>query len=287
MAGKIVVDGKDVTELHPSRRGLVTITSHPTFDMEKSVLDNVMVYRSEDRTLLNEAMSIMGLGAYQHRKCQDLDAGLQQRVSMARALTRKPQVLILNDPVDRLGFEEGLYCLQVLKQSLGTLGTTILHFTSSRQAALELSDEILIVREAYIVETGTPEKLYYEPETVHGASAVGEVNFVSGVGLMENHIQCNYGMPIRMPESVIVRENAPCMLMFRPEAVQVSDRSERGCLNILVHCVENTFRGSGYYTTFQSEFEKFTVYLYRPLPRDKECVLNVPYSEIHMLQREN
>ncbi|ADU65291.1 ATP-binding cassette domain-containing protein [Desulfurispirillum indicum] len=284
-SGRIVFGGRDITGFHPSKRGMITITSEPIFDMEQTVMENIMLFRSAERRIALEAADLMGLGNYVHRSCRKLDLGVLQRVSMARALTRKPQVLLLENPVDRLGFAEGLYCLQVLKEALTPLGSLILHFTGCSRAAMEGSDELIVVDDADFVEAGAPEALYYHPRTRLGAERTGEVNYISAVGVEQNHLQLPYGYPISYPPTRCrVQEKRPYTIMFRPEAPTLSTHNAPGCLAIPVQVKQCSFRRTAFRVELMGQLgEEFVVNSFEPLDIHQELMLNIPTARMHLM----
>ncbi|MBB5021849.1 ATP-binding cassette domain-containing protein [Desulfurispira natronophila] len=285
-SGKVVAAGKDITNHHPSRRGMVTITAEPVFNLEQTVLENIMLYRSEDRKVALEAADVMGLGSYVHRRCRNLDLGILQRINMARALSRRPRILLLHDPVDRLGFAEGLHCIEVLKSALISLGTVILHFTACPRAALGFSDEVLVVEDGIVVEASTPENLYFRPHTRFSAEITGDVNYIKAVGTDQNHLQISHGYPLSMTGTAYrVTPGIPYLVMFRPEAATlVASASFSTPLTVPAQVRQCEFTGRGFRVTLRSELEEeLFVFSFDPVLVDQWFMVHVPPTRLHLI----
>lgn len=286
--GRIVVDGRDVTDAHMARRGLVSLQAEPQFNPDQSVLDNIMVFRSQDRKIALAAADRLGLGAVLRRRPRALDIGECQRIALARAMARTPSNLVLEDPLDRLGLAEGLACLQEVREALclSEQGTSILHFTADVRAALECSDEILIVEEGAILEAGTPEQLYYQPQYEFTARLLGEANFVGALGMDGNHLHTNYGLPILIPSALAsIDVGGHYNIFFRPEAIRLETQPRRGALQIPVQTGTFGFGARGYRIELRAEYDQFVALDHRPPGDPQQALLSVDIADLHIMER--
>lgn len=129
---------------------------------------------------VDEALEKVRLSGYGERKIWELSGGQQQRIALARALINRPTCLLLDEPLsalDRKLRREMQIELQTLQRDVGI---TFILVTHDQEEALSMSDEICIMREGQIIQSGSPRELYDEPRNRYVADFVGKTNFFSG-----------------------------------------------------------------------------------------------------------
>jgi ABC-type Fe3+/spermidine/putrescine transport system ATPase subunit len=114
------------------------------------------------------------------RPVTQLSGGQQQRVAVARALAVQPEVLLFDEPLSNLDVALRERTRDELRQLQQELGTTAIYVTHDQEEALAVSDRIAVMRNGAIVEVGTPEALYEEPETAYVAGFLGGSNLIQG-----------------------------------------------------------------------------------------------------------
>ena len=134
----------------------------------------------EVRKRVDEALEKVRLSGYGERRIWELSGGQQQRVALARALINRPTCLLLDEPLaalDRKLRREMQIELQTLQRDVGI---TFILVTHDQEEALSMSDEICIMREGQIIQSGSPQELYDQPQSRYVADFVGKTNFFSG-----------------------------------------------------------------------------------------------------------
>jgi spermidine/putrescine transport system ATP-binding protein len=129
---------------------------------------------------VDEALGLIRLKGYDRRNVWQLSGGQQQRVALARALVNRPKVLLLDEPLaalDRKLRRDMQIELQNLQKSLGI---TFVLVTHDQEEALSMSDQVCIMRDGRIVQSGSPRSLYDEPVNRYVADFVGKSNFFAG-----------------------------------------------------------------------------------------------------------
>jgi 2-aminoethylphosphonate transport system ATP-binding protein len=180
-AGRILLDGRDVTDLPPAKRGIgVVVQSYALFPHMK-VADNVAfglrarrLPRAEIRSRVAEVLDQVGMGAYAARLPRELSGGQQQRVAIARALAIRPPLLLLDEPLSALDArlrENMLAELQQLRLALPD--TAMLYVTHDQTEALALTDRIGVMRDARLVDIGHARELWDSPPTAFTANFLG------------------------------------------------------------------------------------------------------------------
>ncbi|QWF77461.1 ABC transporter ATP-binding protein [Amycolatopsis sp. CA-230715] len=185
-SGRVLLDGEDVTDLPPHRRGLgVVVQSYALFPHLR-VADNVAfglksrkAPKAEVASRVAEVLDMVGMGAYAKRYPRELSGGQQQRVAIARALAIRPDVLLLDEPLSALdaALREDMVA-ELLRLRAELPGTTLVYVTHDQGEALALADRIAVMRDSRLVEVGPCERLYHRPSEEFTASFLGASNLI-------------------------------------------------------------------------------------------------------------
>jgi 2-aminoethylphosphonate transport system ATP-binding protein len=185
-SGIVRLDGRNVTDLPPAKRGIgVVLQSYALFPHMR-VAENVAfglkshrVPRSQIGPRVAEALDMVGMSAYGKRLPRELSGGQQQRVAIARALAIRPKVLLLDEPLAALDAQlrqSMLAELQQLKEALPE--TAMLYVTHDQTEALALADRIVVMNDARLMDVDTAENLWKRPPTSFTAAFLGGANLI-------------------------------------------------------------------------------------------------------------
>ncbi|MGY5808906.1 ABC transporter ATP-binding protein [Rhizobium sp. LEGMi198b] len=186
-SGIVSIAGQDVTAAPPFRRPVNTVFQDYALFPHMTVAQNIAyglsvkgaaVASGERKKRVEEALAMVGLETMGNRVPAALSGGQRQRVAMARAIVRRPRVLLLDEPLSALDVKlrEGM---QVeLKRLHRELGITFLMVTHDQAEALALSDRIVVMNQGKIVQIGAPTELYDNPSTPYVADFIGASNLV-------------------------------------------------------------------------------------------------------------
>jgi spermidine/putrescine transport system ATP-binding protein len=122
----------------------------------------------------------VGLAGAQHKRVDQLSGGQRQRVAIARSLVLEPTLLLLDEPLGALDLKLREHMKIELKQLQAAFGTTFVYITHDQSEALVLSDQVAVMNAGRFEQIGTPQQLYYEPQTPFVAGFVGSNNRVAG-----------------------------------------------------------------------------------------------------------
>jgi len=184
-SGEILLDGVDVGNWPPHRRNVNTVFQSYALFPFLTVAENVAfgmkyksVPKSERDDRVAEALGLVQLTGYEHRRPNQLSGGQQQRVALARALVLRPSVLLLDEPLGALDAK----LRRALQVELGALqkqvGITFLYVTHDQEEALTMSDRLAVMNNGKIVQLGTPEEVYNEPVDAYVADFLGVSNLM-------------------------------------------------------------------------------------------------------------
>ncbi len=129
---------------------------------------------------VRQALELVGLGGLGDRYPHELSGGQQQRVALARALAPEPAVVLLDEPWSNIDPVLRSSMRDELAAILRATGVTVLLVTHEQEEAFSLSDRVVLMRDGGVVQSGTPEEVYYAPATRWAAEFVGAANVLPG-----------------------------------------------------------------------------------------------------------
>ncbi len=184
-AGRIRLQGRDLTEAPPHCRPVNTVFQNYALFPHLSVWDNVAfgprsqrLATSQIRHRVGEILEVVRLSELARRRPHELSGGQQQRVALARALVNAPAALLLDEPLAALDPDLRRTMRAELQRIQRELGITFLLVTHDREEALSLSDRLAVVHQGRLEQVGTPRQLYDQPCSVVVATFLGPVNLL-------------------------------------------------------------------------------------------------------------
>ena len=200
-AGRVFLDGKDITRLEPEKRDVNTVFQNyalfPHMNVEKNISYGLRikgVKKSEWQKKVSEMLSLVQLEGYEKRMPSQLSGGQRQRVAIARAVVLNPRLLLLDEPLGALDLKLRRQMQQELKDIQRRLGIAFIYITHDQEEALNMSDRIAIMRDGHFEQIGAPEEIYERPKTRFAADFIGQTNLLEatvaekdGRGLILNY----------------------------------------------------------------------------------------------------
>ena len=186
-SGRILLHGRDVTGVPPFDRDVNTVFQDYALFPHMNVADNVgyglmvrRVERAERERRVTDALRMVRLTSFGHRKPSQLSGGQRQRVALARALVNRPRVLLLDEPLGALDLKLREEMQIELKAIQKQVGITFIYVTHDQEEALTMSDRLAVFNEGRIEQVGTPADVYERPTTPFVAGFVGTSNLLRG-----------------------------------------------------------------------------------------------------------
>jgi len=233
-SGRVYLDGRDVTDLPPARRGIgVVVQSYALFPHLR--VDDNVAFGLHARRLpkdviterVAEVLGQVGMSEYGRRLPRELSGGQQQRVAIARALAIRPKVLLLDEPLAALDIHlrQGMLAeLQRLRANLPD--TAILFVTHDQAEALALADQIGVMRAGRLVDLADTDELWHRPPSRFTASFLGGANLIP---VTVAATPDRSSAVVRVAESEFVANRArdwspgaPAVLAVRPHALRLT-----------------------------------------------------------------
>ena len=186
-AGRILVDGKDVTNVPPNKRDMGMVfqaySLFPNMDVRNNVAFGLRMRRQDKETRLkraDELLELVGLVEHADRYPHQLSGGQQQRVAIARALAIEPKVLLLDEPLSALDARVRAQLRVEIRNLQQRLAITTLFVTHDQSEALSMADRVGVMQAGRLEQLDTPENVYRHPATAFAAEFVGAMNRLPG-----------------------------------------------------------------------------------------------------------
>jgi ABC-type Fe3+/spermidine/putrescine transport system ATPase subunit len=181
--GRVLLDGVDLAGSPPHRRPVNMMFQSYALFPHLTVAGNVAyglrqagMARGEAAERVAGMLALVQLGHLADRKPDQLSGGERQRTALARALARRPQVLLLDEPLGALDRRLREETRSELKRVQASLGTTFLMVTHDQDEAMALADRMAVMRAGKVVQVGPPAEVYRRPADRDVAGFLGEVN---------------------------------------------------------------------------------------------------------------
>jgi len=187
-AGRISIEGQDITGLRPSQRniGLVfqSYALFPNLTVAQNVAFGLKVARLPTSVIdqrVTEMLRLIGLPNLGNRYPFELSGGQQQRVALARALAVRPRVLLLDEPLSALDAKIRVSLRREIRDIQRELGITTIFVTHDQEEALSISDRVVVMNQGRAEQVGAPHEIYNRPTTRFVANFVGTLNTFDAV----------------------------------------------------------------------------------------------------------
>ena len=187
-AGRIVVDGRDITALPPEARQTAMMFQSYALWPHMNVAANIGyglrmrgTAKAEIAKRVEGILKLLQLDGYGARTVTALSGGQRQRVAMGRALAVDPLLLLLDEPMSNLDYKVRLDLRHELRALQRRVGITAIYVTHDREEALTLADRIAVIDAGRVVQYGTPEEIFHRPTSPFVAGFMGADNAIDVV----------------------------------------------------------------------------------------------------------
>ncbi len=244
-SGRVLVDGEELTDLPPHRRGFGLMFQEYALFPHKNVAGNVAfglrmagLDRQRIETRIQEVLALVGLEGFEHRDVSQLSGGERQRVALARSLAPHPRLLMLDEPLGALDRALRERLMDELPQILHRAGVTVITVTHDQEEAFAISDRVALMRAGEVVQIGTPQQLYRHPGSTWVARFLGLTNLLPAKVVTPQRLETTLGI-LRL-EGDRPAVGARVQLLIRPEAARID---EEGPNQVALEVVGCSFRG--------------------------------------------
>ncbi len=182
-SGAIILQDKDITYLEPSKRGFGIVFQSYALFPNMTAYNNIAFPLKERKiskekidSKVKEVLEIVGLTNEAHKYPKALSGGQQQRVAIARALALELKFLLLDEPMSALDAKVRHKLRMDIKKLQKELNITTIMVTHDQEEAITMADKIAILNGGDIMQIGTPEEIYQNPQNLFTAQFIGDTN---------------------------------------------------------------------------------------------------------------
>ena len=208
--GTIKIDENVVNDVEPKDRDIAMVFQNYALYPHMSVYDNMafgLKLRKMDKSVIDKrvknAAKILDIEHLLENKPKQLSGGQRQRVAVGRAIVRDPKVFLFDEPLSNLDAKLRVQMRAELKKLHLRLNATIAYVTHDQVEAMTMADKIVILKDGWVQQIGTPHEVYHQPRNVFVAGFIGTpaMNFMTVKVIRENGIWLKHeGINLKVPE---------------------------------------------------------------------------------------
>ena len=247
--GRILIGDKDVTDVPPKNRDIAMVFQNYALYPHMSVRENMGfalkiagVSKEEINKRVEEAAKILDLEPYLDRKPKALSGGQRQRVAMGRAIVRKPQVFLMDEPLSNLDAKLRVQTRTQIASLQRELGVTTVYVTHDQTEALTMGDRIAVLAGGLLQQCGTPQEMYERPANEFVAGFIGSPAMNLGTFTVEGEWAKLGPARVRVSEAARAamtdEDGGKIKIGFRPEGLDVVADGSEGSIPVEVDFVE-------------------------------------------------
>ena len=226
--GRIWLDGEEVTKLEPERRGISIVYQDQMLFPHLSVRDNITfglrirkMYTGEAEQILDWLVELLDIHHLLDRKPATLSGGEKQKVALARALSVKPKLLLLDEPLSAIDPDNREILQRELRKIHERYRVTTVHVTHDFEEAIAMADRVAVIGDGRIQQVGTPEQIFRQPGSEFVARFTMVRNMFLGEAVEgEDENALFYVDGVRL--SVVTGYRGQCHASLRPEDIIIS-----------------------------------------------------------------
>ena len=239
--GELVIDGKVMNDVAPKDRDIAMVFQNYALYPHMTVYENMAFSlklrhtpKEEIDKKVREAARILDITQYLERKPKALSGGQRQRVAIGRAIVRAPKVMLMDEPLSNLDAKLRNEMRAEIIKLRKRIDTTFMYVTHDQTEAMTLGDRIVIMRDGYIQQIGTPQEVFNHPANLFVAGFIGMpvMNFFDAELTREgsNFFVELSGVKVQLDEKKTARllannvQSQPITLGVRPEHTNISDK---------------------------------------------------------------
>ena len=258
-SGEFLINGERANEKSPRDREIAMVFQSYALYPQMTVYDNIafgLTLQGVDEDVIEERVQktakILGLTDYLDRLPRALSGGQRQRVAIGRALIRKVGIFLMDEPLSNLDAKQRVTMRSEIAQIHRETGATTIYVTHDQTEAMTLADRIVVMKDGYIQQVGTPYELYFKPANVFVAGFIGEppMNFVRS--RVENGRIAFGDQQVDLTgirDDAASLEGKDIVLGFRPESIALQEQEKAVRIDCSVELTEMLGDNTNVYIT--------------------------------------
>jgi putative spermidine/putrescine transport system ATP-binding protein len=248
-SGRLYIEGSDVTNLPPEKRGLGMVFQNYALMPHMSVYKNVAfpleirgVSRKEIHRRVMQALELVHLSHMADKKPKELSGGQQQRISLARCMVYDPSLILMDEPLGALDKNLREQMQLEIKRLHSESGITMVYVTHDQEEAFNMADRIMLMNGGAVEQIAPPVEMYQKPISRFAAAFLGQSSLLAGEVVSPNVMRLSCGYTVAIMDSDARGEG---YLLLRPESLKISPASQGECHNVLQGVLRDTLINGG------------------------------------------
>ncbi len=297
--GDFLIDGVRANEMSPREREIAMVFQSYALYPHMSVYDNLafgLSLQGVDEDVIDEKVHhiarILGLTDYLDRKPRALSGGQRQRVAVGRAIIRKVGIFLMDEPLSNLDAKQRVTMRSEITDIHRKVGSTTIYVTHDQTEAMTMADRIVVMKEGYIQQIGTPYELYFNPVNMFVAGFIGEppMNFIRSdvhdgkITVLGKDIDLSN---IISDENVSAYEGKPVALGFRPEGIVLGEQENSYVFEATVDLAELLGDNTNVYVSDGDTNLILKVDPHDTPKMDTKIAFSVPYANTYLFDGES
>jgi multiple sugar transport system ATP-binding protein len=301
-SGTILLDGRDITNIHPSKRNVAMVFQNYALFPHLNVYDNIAfglslqgLSKQDIRTRVERTANLLRLEALLDRKPKQLSGGQRQRVAIGRCIVKQPKLFLFDEPLSNLDAMLRVRMrVELLNLHYDTKNTAV-YVTHDQVDAMTMADKIVVLQDGRIEQIGSPMNLYERPVNKFVAGFIGspQMNFIDGQAgaARSNGISVTAGGLGKLDLPVVVapvQPDRPVTVGIRPEHVELKSTPPETVVPGVVNIVENLGGETYLHVEVASDFPLIMVKLHgsRGPIRGERVTLHFPADRVYLFDAD-
>ena len=295
--GDFLINGKRANEMGPREREIAMVFQSYALYPQMTVYDNIafgLTLQGVDEDVIDQKVRntarILGLTDYLDRLPRALSGGQRQRVAIGRAIIRKVGIFLMDEPLSNLDAKQRVTMRGEIAQIHRETGATTIYVTHDQTEAMTLADRIVVMKDGYVQQIGTPYELYFNPANVFVAGFIGEppMNFVNGT--VKNGCLSFGGSELdiskKLGNNTAKWEGKKMVFGFRPEAIELGEKPDSFVIPCSVELTEMLGDNTNVYITVGEEKAILKVDPHDTPEVDSAITFSIPYKNVYLFDGE-
>ena len=295
--GDFLIDGVRANEKGPRDRGIAMVFQSYALYPQMTVYDNLafgLTLQGIDEDIIEKKVKnvagILGLTDYLDRLPKALSGGQRQRVAVGRAIIRKVGIFLMDEPLSNLDAKQRVTMRSEITDIHNKTGATTIYVTHDQTEAMTMADRIVVMKEGYIQQVGTPYDLYFNPVNVFVAGFIGEppMNFVRAT-LKKGKITIGKNtldLSEKLGDKAAKYEGKEIVFGFRPEAIVLGKAENSLSIKASVELTELLGDNTNVYVDIQGEKSILKVNPHDTPEMDSDIEFSIPYESVYLFDGE-
>ena len=295
--GDFLINGKRANEMGPRERGIAMVFQSYALYPQMTVYDNLafgLTLQGVDEDVIDEKVKrtakILGLTDYLDRMPRALSGGQRQRVAVGRAIIRKVEVFLMDEPLSNLDAKQRVTMRSEITQIHRETGATTIYVTHDQTEAMTMADRIVVMKDGYVQQIGTPRELYFDPVNVFVAGFIGEppMNFLRGT-VKDGKLtfgKVEFDLYKKLGANTKDWEGKPVVFGFRPEGIVLGEKENAYVVPCLVELTEMLGDNTNVYVDIAQEKAILKVDPHDTPETDSRITFSIPFENVYLFDGE-